>query len=43
MTGPRPGTREPTVVLQAEEVEDYAWHSLSDAPNPKPAAKLNEL
>ena len=35
--------REPKVVLQAEEVEGYAWRPRTDAPTPKLAAKLDAL
>ena len=31
------------MVLQAEEVEDYAWRTFADAPTPKLAAKLPAL
>ncbi|SDH20129.1 hypothetical protein SAMN05421505_112152 [Sinosporangium album] len=34
---------EPKVVLQAEEVEGYAWRSFANAPTPKLAAKLPAL
>ncbi|SDH61719.1 8-oxo-dGTP pyrophosphatase MutT, NUDIX family [Sinosporangium album] len=33
----------PKVVLQAEEVEGYAWRTFTDAPTPKLAAKLPAL
>jgi 8-oxo-dGTP pyrophosphatase MutT (NUDIX family) len=35
--------KEPKVVLQAEEVEGYAWRPRSDAPTPKLAAKIDAL
>lgn len=35
--------QEPKVVLQAEEVEGYAWRPLTDAPTTKLATKLNIL
>jgi 8-oxo-dGTP pyrophosphatase MutT (NUDIX family) len=35
--------QEPKVVLQAEEVEEYAWRSIVDAPTTKLAAKLPML
>jgi 8-oxo-dGTP pyrophosphatase MutT (NUDIX family) len=35
--------QEPKVLLQAEEVEGYAWRTFADAPNPKLAAKLPAL
>lgn len=35
--------QEPTVVLQAEEVEGYAWRPREDAPTSKLAAKLTKL
>ncbi|GLW09506.1 hypothetical protein Misp01_46350 [Microtetraspora sp. NBRC 13810] len=34
---------DPKVVLQAEEVEGYAWRTFGDAPTPKLAAKLPNL
>jgi 8-oxo-dGTP pyrophosphatase MutT (NUDIX family) len=35
--------QEPKVMLQAEEVEGYAWRTFTDAPTPKLAAKLPSL
>ncbi|MEV5569314.1 NUDIX domain-containing protein [Spirillospora sp. NPDC052269] len=35
--------KEPKVVLQAEEVEGYAWRARDNAPTPKLAAKLTAL
>ncbi|MBA9001941.1 NUDIX hydrolase [Thermomonospora cellulosilytica] len=35
--------REPKVVLQAEEVDGYAWRPRADAPTPRLAAKLAAL
>jgi 8-oxo-dGTP pyrophosphatase MutT (NUDIX family) len=35
--------KEPKVVLQAEEVDGYAWRSHADAPTSKLAIKINDL